>query len=232
MMTSFQWKSTCQQLAAFFTFYLLPSNLYLQARCSKVYVVTYHSVYSGFEKVDNLVVVSTLQASRHMQGVCCWFPVCWGCSIKYFGTHQCRVKPTDWEIHPEIRNMYKPLLQCQSSSGSVGKSIWLEFRKPSRFESWLNLNVFSCQEFMCKHTKWNGMLVNKTIQHIPCRIMATRDSRGLGTRLQVGGDLIKRISIPKIGINCSLLITWQRSWLSSGEVYIAILVHVSYVTDP
>ena len=29
------------------------------------------------------------------------------------------------------------LLQCQSSSGSVGESIWLEFR----FESWLDLNV-------------------------------------------------------------------------------------------
>ena len=34
-----------------------------------------------------------------------------------------------------------PLLQCQSSSSSVGKSIWPEFRGP-RFESWLDLNVF------------------------------------------------------------------------------------------
>ena len=34
-----------------------------------------------------------------------------------------------------------PLLQCQSSSGSVGKSIWPAFRRP-RFKSWLDLNVF------------------------------------------------------------------------------------------
>ena len=36
---------------------------------------------------------------------------------------------------------YFSLLQCQSSSGSVGKSIWLKFRGPN-FESWLDLNVF------------------------------------------------------------------------------------------
>ena len=37
--------------------------------------------------------------------------------------------------------LYFSLLQCQSSSGSVGKSIWLKFRGPN-FESWLALNVF------------------------------------------------------------------------------------------
>ena len=34
-----------------------------------------------------------------------------------------------------------PLLQCYSSSGSVGKSIWPELRRP-RFKSWLDLNIF------------------------------------------------------------------------------------------
>ena len=56
----------------------------------------------------------------------------------------CRVKPTpkrsnpkpDWAVSMDIY----PLLQCQSSSGSVGKSIWPAFRRP-RFKSWLDLNV-------------------------------------------------------------------------------------------
>ena len=37
-------------------------------------------------------------------------------------------------------NAIYPLLQYQSSSGTVGKSIWPEFRGP-RFESWLDLMI-------------------------------------------------------------------------------------------
>ena len=38
-------------------------------------------------------------------------------------------------------NTIYPMLQCQSSSSSVGKSIWQEFRGP-RFNFWLDLNDF------------------------------------------------------------------------------------------
>ena len=38
-----------------------------------------------------------------------------------------------------------PLLHCQSSSNSVGKSIWPEFRRP-RFKSWLDLNVLCLRQ--------------------------------------------------------------------------------------
>ena len=50
----------------------------------------------------------------HMQGVC-WYPVCWGWSMKYFGTHQCRVKPTDWEIQPEVWNVPMDKYHLQSN---------------------------------------------------------------------------------------------------------------------
>ena len=52
-----------------------------------------------------------------------------------------------WKMIQSLRRssprieLYFSLLQCQSSSGSVGKSIWLKFRGPN-FESWLDLNVF------------------------------------------------------------------------------------------
>ena len=62
----------------------------------------------------------------------------------------CRAKPTPMRSNLRIElclwiYTIHPLLQCQSSSGSVGKSIWLEFRGP-RFESWLDLNVFFHQK--------------------------------------------------------------------------------------
>ena len=40
------------------------------------------------------------------------------------------------------------LPQCQSSSGSVGMSIWLAFRRP-RVKSWLDLNVFLLTHLEC-----------------------------------------------------------------------------------
>ena len=50
----------------------------------------------------------------------------------------CRVKlvPSLTEIHPESRwiSIIYSLLQCQSSSGSVGKSIWEEFRRPMQVQ--------------------------------------------------------------------------------------------------
>ena len=60
--------------------------------------------------------------------------------LQQTNVHTHRERPTD---HPRFELWYTiyPLLQCQSSSGSVGKSIWLEFRGP-RFESWLDLIVF------------------------------------------------------------------------------------------
>ena len=45
------------------------------------------------------------------------------------------------EIQLENLTISMPLLQCQSSSGLVGKSIWPELTGP-RFKSWLDLNVF------------------------------------------------------------------------------------------
>ena len=47
------------------------------------------------------------------------------------------------KIQPENWTVSKYHLQNQSSSGSVGKSIWPEFTGP-RFKSWLDLNVFHC----------------------------------------------------------------------------------------
>ena len=44
-----------------------------------------------------------------------------------------------------------PLLQCQSSSGSDGKSLWPAFGRP-RFKSWLDLNVF--------FSPWNNSAIN------------------------------------------------------------------------
>ena len=89
---------------------------------------------------------------RHIQGVC-WCPVRW---VQHKVLRYCRARPTDWEIQPGVRtvclwiNTIYPLLQCQTSSGSVGKSIWLEFRGP-RFESLLDLNVFfHHQTLRCK----------------------------------------------------------------------------------
>ena len=75
-----------------------------------------------------------------------------GSAKKYLSTKlvrhsPCRVKSTwrdpTWElscVSVDICVIY-PLLQCQSSSGSVGKSIWLAFRRP-KFKSWQDLKVF------------------------------------------------------------------------------------------
>ena len=58
----------------------------------------------------------------------------------------CRVKPTPKRSNLRIElclwiyTVYS-LLQCQSSSDSVGKSIWPAFSRP-KFKSWLDLNVF------------------------------------------------------------------------------------------
>ena len=79
---------------------------------------------------------------RHMQGVC-WYLVCWvQHKVLWYSLMQSKAY-TDWKIQRNVSmdNAIYPLLQCQSSSGSVGKSIWLEFRRPG-FESWLDLNVF------------------------------------------------------------------------------------------
>ena len=51
-----------------------------------------------------------------------------------------------------------PSLQCQSSSGSVGKSIWPEFRR-LKFKSWLDLNFFLRQVILnviCILELWQG----------------------------------------------------------------------------
>ena len=55
------------------------------------------------------------------------------------------------------------LLQCQSSSGSAGKSIWLTFRRP-RFKSWLDLNVpFPTS---ANKTPFNSLTVSHTDEHL------------------------------------------------------------------
>ena len=70
----------------------------------------------------------------------------WCLKMKYLGTEllrhsPCRVKPTQRDSTWELSCVNGYILQCQSSSGSVGKSIWPAFRRP-RFKSWLDLMVF------------------------------------------------------------------------------------------
>ena len=56
----------------------------------------------------------------------------------------CRAKPTPMRSNLRIElclwiYTIHPLLQCQSSSGSVGKSIWLAFRRPSSNPCWIKV---------------------------------------------------------------------------------------------
>ena len=84
----------------------------------------------------------------HIQTSCCYLP------SSLVATQSTSILimqsfPSLRELQPENRlclwiNAIYPLLQCQSSSSSVDKSIWREFRGP-RFESWLDLIVFFCQ---------------------------------------------------------------------------------------
>ena len=70
----------------------------------------------------------------------CYYPLCWW-QQKVICTYNMQSKNTKPKsLRSErclwINAVYSPL-QCQSSSGSVGKSIW-----EPRFDSWLDLKVF------------------------------------------------------------------------------------------
>ena len=107
--------------------------------------------------------------SRHTWGGCCYYPVRWwqqkvlqysSCSVKYQAKERSSLRK---KLYPYINDIYT-LLQCQSSSGSLGKSIWLEFRGP-RFESWLDLNVFSpsCNSANKKHPSKKVFVVHACV---------------------------------------------------------------------
>ena len=142
--------------------------VYLQKICKVIWWQKDIEIYSAFEPDTLLLFSGRRNVSSqplmgfwwHMQKWLLIYPTGWGCSRKYLGTQYsellwhspCRVKPTpkrsSWKIELclWIYTIY-PLLQSQSSSGSVGKSIWPAFWR-SRFKSWLDLNVFFyLQEF-------------------------------------------------------------------------------------
>ena len=92
---------------------------------------------------------------QHVQRVAAAITQFTGGSTKYFSTE---LISSLWvELCLGINAIY-PLLQCQSSSGSVGKSIWPEFRR-LKFKSWLDLNFFLRQVILnviCILELWQG----------------------------------------------------------------------------
>ena len=94
-------------------------------------------------------------AARTESG-CCYYPVHWW-QHKVLWLMQELISSLWVELCLGISAIY-PSLQCQSSSGSVGKSIWPEFRR-LRFKSWLDLNFFLRQVILnviCILELWQG----------------------------------------------------------------------------
>ena len=102
----------------------------------------------------------------------------------------CRIKPTPKRSNLRIElclwiyTIY-PLLQCQSSSGSVDKSIWPPFRR-SRFKSCLDLfdSVHSSNYEWCGH-KWEFKYHwSTTHRATPCLSHTCAHSNGLPKHLE------------------------------------------------
>ena len=94
--------------------------------------------------------------AAHTESGCCYYPVHWW-QHKVLWLMQELISSLWVELCLGISANY-PSLQCQSSSGSVGKSIWPEFIR-LKFKSWLDLNFFLRQVILnviCILELWQG----------------------------------------------------------------------------
>ena len=115
------------------------------------------SVFFTNEQLCNKYVFSQLLVGfwQHVQSGY-WYSVCRGCNKKYLGTlngdcftvqNKAFTKSPAWKLNCAYAYVPYPPLQCQRSSGLVGKSTWLVARWP-KFKSWLNLSAFFFSRIM------------------------------------------------------------------------------------